>query len=101
VPCAHCSASTLPREDIPELKAAAERAGLDWSKFTITNNSCPPHPPKAALPEKLRVAAVRRTAQAEYELENDLRSFGRGFTVLEKGERSLSGVNSCQVCAMM
>jgi VDE lipocalin domain len=37
-------APKLPQEYIPELKAAAEAAGLDWSKFTTTNNTCGPHP---------------------------------------------------------
>lgn len=87
--------ASLPAEAIPELQAAAERAGLDWSKFTLTNNSCPAHPPERSLPERVKLGAVReaqlveqfavdRVMEVEYELENDLRSFGRGFTVLER-----------------
>lgn len=87
----------LPAEAIPELQAAAERAGLDWSKFIVTDNSCPPHPPERTLPERLQVASVRRAAQVEYELGNDLRSFGRGFTVLERDlSRGLKGAKLAQ-----
>jgi hypothetical protein len=37
-------AKSLPQEYVPELRAAAQRAGLDWGKFKLTDNSCPPHP---------------------------------------------------------
>lgn len=62
--------SKLPEALVPELRAAAERAGLDWDKFAVTDNTCPPHPARRSVVE---------------ELEAPLRSFGKGFTVLEKG----------------
>ncbi len=30
----------LPQEYIPELRAAAEKANLDWDKFKLTDNRC-------------------------------------------------------------
>ncbi|KAK9833291.1 hypothetical protein WJX81_003704 [Elliptochloris bilobata] len=82
---------TLPAEYIPELKAAAQRAGLKWTDFQLTDNSCKPHPPaKSILDQAGRLEAsvlgeARKDAlQVEYALENDLTSFGKGFTVLEK-----------------
>lgn len=37
--------SSLPQKYVPELRAAAAKAGLDWNKFALTDNSCKPHPP--------------------------------------------------------
>ena len=34
------------QEFIPELKVAAEAAGLDWSQIKMTDNSCKDHPPQ-------------------------------------------------------
>ena len=36
----------MPDKYIPELREASQRAGLDWDKFQLTDNSCPPHPPR-------------------------------------------------------
>eukprot|EP00887_Chlorella_sp_A99_P004962 scaffold4.g4962.t1 len=103
-------APALPAEYVPELRAAAERAGVDWSAMTLTDNSCKPHPTEAQLAAagRARLAAdvkelgqelekeaeqveervvqeVRKdVGSLEYELEGDLKSFGKGFTVLEK-----------------
>jgi len=37
------------QELVPELSAAVEKVGLKWSDFTITDNSCKPHPPQKSL----------------------------------------------------
>lgn len=37
------------QELVPELSAAVEGAGLKWSDFTVTDNSCKPHPPTKSL----------------------------------------------------
>lgn len=46
-------ASTLPQEYIPEISAAVEKAGLKWSQFKQTDNSCKPHPPQESLVEEV------------------------------------------------
>jgi violaxanthin de-epoxidase len=38
-----------PQELVPELSAAVEKVGLKWSDFTITDNSCKPHPPQKSI----------------------------------------------------
>jgi hypothetical protein len=37
------------QELIPELTAAVEKVGFKWSDFTVTDNSCKPHPPAKSL----------------------------------------------------
>ena len=83
--------STLNPDLIPELQVAAEKAGLDWSKFTITDNTCPAKPPPRGPLEEIEsdivqaeAFASKQIAALENGLEPKLRSFGRGFTVLEK-----------------
>lgn len=49
-----CRESTLPQEYIPEISAAVEKAGLKWSQFKVTDNSCPPHPPQESLVQEAR-----------------------------------------------
>lgn len=71
---------SLPPELIPELKEKAEAAGLDWSKFTITDNSCPAKPPPRGPIEELKEDIVT----AERFVEPQLKSFGKGFTILEQ-----------------
>ena len=48
---AHLICFWLPacQELIPELSAAVEGAGLKWSDFKVTDNSCKPHPPVKSL----------------------------------------------------
>ncbi|CAL8465530.1 g5066 [Coccomyxa elongata] len=77
--------STLPQEYIPEISAAVEKAGLKWSQFKVTDNSCPPHPPQESLVQELEEGLEKEVKEVEYALENDLTSFGKGFTVIEKG----------------
>jgi violaxanthin de-epoxidase len=71
---------SLPVELIPELKEKAEAAGLDWSKFTITDNTCPAKPPARGPLEELKEDIVT----AERFVDPQLKSFGRGFTILEQ-----------------
>lgn len=44
---------TLPAEYIPELQAACDRAGLKWTDFQMTDNTCKPHPPAKSILEKV------------------------------------------------
>jgi hypothetical protein len=37
------------QELIPELSAAVEKVGFTWKDFTVTDNSCKPHPPQRSL----------------------------------------------------
>eukprot|EP01023_Acetabularia_acetabulum_P067141 TRINITY_DN9197_c0_g1_i1.p1 TRINITY_DN9197_c0_g1~~TRINITY_DN9197_c0_g1_i1.p1 ORF type:complete len:424 (-),score=61.91 TRINITY_DN9197_c0_g1_i1:430-1701(-) len=87
-------ASSFPVEYIDEMKQAATSVGLDWDKFTITDNTCPPHPPPKSIVQELeddvikvekatQKAAVKEAQEIEYVLDEDLMSFGRGFTVIE------------------
>lgn len=84
-------ASVLPASLVPTLQTAAEAAGLDWSKFQLTDNSCPAKPPAKGPLEELESDFERaekfaesRIEALEKDLAPELRSFGRGFTVLEK-----------------
>lgn len=89
-PALPCRDARLPAEAIPELQAAAERAGLDWSKFIVTDNSCPPHPPERTLPERLQVASVRRAAQVS--LGGARRT---GWQMPARWGAALSGLHCC------
>jgi len=64
-------ARQLPPGLIPQLTKAADSAGLDFRQFQLTDNSCRAHPPRRGLVDEV-----------EGEIEDSLRSFGRGFTVL-------------------
>lgn len=44
---------SLPLEYIPELEAAASKAGLKWTDFQMTDNTCKPHPPAKGILEKV------------------------------------------------
>lgn len=44
---------SLPLEYIPELEAAATKAGLKWTDFQMTDNTCKPHPPAKSILEKV------------------------------------------------
>jgi violaxanthin de-epoxidase len=74
-------AASLPAAYIPELKAAAEGAGLNWADFKQTDNSCPPHPPRSPSLTTKAVQTLQADAQV---LSGGLKSFGKGFTVLEQ-----------------
>jgi len=82
--------SKLPEKYIPELKIAAENAGLSWGDFMITDNSCPPKPlskgPLEELQSDLKQAeefASKEIVTLEDALEPQLISFGKGFTIIE------------------
>jgi hypothetical protein len=45
-----CSNTTSRLQElIPELTAAVEKVGFTWKDFTVTDNSCKPHPPPKGL----------------------------------------------------
>ncbi|WIA11647.1 hypothetical protein OEZ85_011750 [Tetradesmus obliquus] len=81
----------LPEELIPELTAAVEKVGFKWSDFTVTDNSCKPHPPAKSLVQEIEDEAgvlekglEKEAGVLEKDLEQGLTSFGKGFTVLEQ-----------------
>lgn len=55
----------LPDKYIPDLREATKKAGLDWDKFLVTDNSCPPHPPRKNPIQELGddIIAVRARPQ--------------------------------------
>nr|ART29441.1 chloroplast violaxanthin de-epoxidase [Lobosphaera incisa] len=80
----------LPEQYIPVFRDAYAKVGLNWDDFTKTDNTCKPHPP----PKNLTEVVLKEIGMAEkllgdevkyveYTVENDLKSFGRGFTVFE------------------
>ena len=82
---------SLPEKYVPELKEAAEAAGLRWEDFELTDNSCPAKPerlgPFEELEEdleKVEAFASKEVQTLEGAIEPELRSFGKGFTVLER-----------------
>lgn len=84
--------ASLPPALIPELKEKAEAAGLKWEDFILTDNSCKPRPAKKGLVQEIEqeVEEVEERYAAPA-----LKSFGRGFTVLEKeAESLLTGVEA-------
>jgi hypothetical protein len=69
-----------------------QAVGLKWEDFTVTDNTCRPHPQKQGF--NLFSGVQQLEASIAKELENDLLSFGKGFTVLESGTRqSLDAIN--------
>eukprot|EP00889_Picochlorum_renovo_P005806 jgi/Picre1/32836/NNA_008166.t1 len=84
----------LPEEYIPELRQAAENAGLSWDDFTITDNSCPSKPvskgPFEELKEDLSLAEDFASKEMTTLIEPELKSFGKGFTILEKEVESVT-----------
>ncbi|KAF8070966.1 VDE1 [Scenedesmus sp. PABB004] len=91
-------ARALPPELVPELTAAVEQVGLKWSDFKLTDNTCKPHPPPKSLIETIEGEAVqlergiaKEAAVLEGDVEGGLRSFGKGFTVLERRLEALEG----------
>jgi violaxanthin de-epoxidase len=75
----------LPEKYVPELEKAAEAAGLKWSDFKLTDNTCGPHPPRApSLGAQVAREVGVLEGELEGELEGALRSFGRGFTRIER-----------------
>ena len=67
------------------MKKAAADVGLAWDDFTLTDNSCKDHPVQTPFPFSLFQKVQSIEAQFEKEMEKDLISFGRGFTVVESG----------------
>ncbi|KAK9827472.1 hypothetical protein WJX74_004500 [Apatococcus lobatus] len=78
--------AALPEKYVPVLREAAAKVGMDWDKdITVTDNTCGPHPIKAeGLIARVEKFASDEARALEYTIETDLRSFGKGATVLEK-----------------
>ena len=77
---------------------AAQAVGLNWEDFTVTDNTCKPHPSRPGFNLFRPFEILEETLGKE--IEKDLISFGRGFTVLESGAhpcgRSSAGVTLCK-----
>jgi violaxanthin de-epoxidase len=87
-------APTVSDAYVPELQEAASRAGLRWSDFVETDNTCGPAPPlRVTRPADLDtladdVRALEGEAEGaaevlEAELDEKLVSFSRGFTLFK------------------
>jgi len=72
-------ARSLPPEIIPELQEAAAKVGLEWSRFTATDNTCGPHPPAQSLLQ------VRARARLGGRWRGRLRCFAVGLGSLGVG----------------
>ena len=57
-----CRSSTLPEQYIPEISEALSKAGLKWSDFKVTDNTCGPHPPQESLAQEVRVCSIIASA---------------------------------------
>ncbi len=62
------------QEYIPELKLAAEAAGLDWSQIKMTDNTCKPHPPlPKGIIEEVEEEVVKDVKTVEVGFEDSLK----------------------------
>eukprot|EP00891_Asterochloris_glomerata_P009375 jgi/Astpho2/9375/Aster-01644 len=75
---------SLPEQYLPQFKESVKKAGLKWEDFKVTDNSCGPHPEPKGLLAKAERFAENEVRAVEGELEKDLTSFGKGFTVIEQ-----------------
>lgn len=67
-------------------RALAQEVGLKWEDFTLTDNTCKAHTAPAGRAFFNPLKGVQQLeASLQKEVEGDLKSFGRGFTVLESG----------------
>ncbi|KAG6543532.1 hypothetical protein Mapa_015026 [Marchantia paleacea] len=88
---------TLPSSIIPKLTAAAKSVGLDFNKFTTTDNTCGPEPPLFARLEKTlekgEQAIVKEVQELEQTVENagkqELMLLGKGAQELKREEEEL------------
>ena len=60
-----------------------QSVGLKWEDFTLTDNSCKPHPRNTQFPFNIFSGVQQLEAKLVNELEGDLKSFAKGFTTLE------------------
>jgi hypothetical protein len=67
------------------MSARVQSVGLNWDDFTLTDNSCKPHPQRTRFPFNLFNGVQQLEASLVKELESDFKSFGRGFTIIEQG----------------
>lgn len=85
-------APTLDAAYVPALREAAQRVGLRFEDFQMTDNSCPPAPALRVVPpadlDTLADDVVALEAQGERGLEASLQSFSRGFTVIRGKEQA-------------
>ena len=56
-----------------------QSVGLKWEDFTLTDNTCKPHPAN----KRFSFNIFSGVQQLEATLEDDLKSFSKGFTTLE------------------
>jgi len=78
-------AASLPEEYIPEISEKLKTVGLKWEDFKVTDNTCKPHPPAENPLVAVEKFAAQEVQLLENGFEDELRSFGKGFTILEQG----------------
>ncbi|CAM6106969.1 unnamed protein product [Calypogeia fissa] len=76
---------TLPQSIIPELSEAARKAGLDFTKFTTTDNTCGPEPPLFARLEK-KVEDEEQVIEKEVEEEE--------MFIVQKGKEVVNSIGT-------
>ncbi|XP_002986185.2 violaxanthin de-epoxidase, chloroplastic isoform X1 [Selaginella moellendorffii] len=82
---------TLPRSIVPELQRAAAKVGLDFAKFSSTDNSCGPEPPLLARIEK-------KVEEGESVLAEEVRGIGRAEkSLLDKIESGIKELEKDEV----
>ncbi|KAL2613972.1 hypothetical protein R1flu_025664 [Riccia fluitans] len=81
---------TLPRSIIPELTKAAKSVGLDFNKFTATDNTCGPEPPLFARVEKTLEKGEQALIMEVEEIEETVEKAGKEeLSLLQKEEEEL------------
>ena len=83
-----CRESSLPTEYVPELQAAAERAGLEWADFKLSDNTCKPHP-KLPFQQKVHFPCAAQVTHRKIDRDKlgNLESHLSHFTTYEHPQR--------------
>lgn len=84
--------ASLPEQYVPEIKEALSKAGQNWGDWKVTDNTCKPHPPVTGLLANAERFLETEVTSVEKVLEQDLTSFGKGFSVFETNlENAITG----------
>lgn len=73
-------APSLPQEYVPELTEAFAKVGVSWKDFALTDNTCGPEPRRRIV----KPPDLDTFVEDVEVIEDDLKSFGKGFTVLRR-----------------
>ena len=80
LPLARLRAPSLPQEYVPELTEAFAKVGVSWKDFALTDNTCGPEPRRKIV----KPPDLDTFVEDVEVIEDDLKSFGKGFTVLRR-----------------